>query len=104
MTLTDSPDGSDFAPEDAELSTISNLSVGLPGTVPESNTTAEQGDAPADLHDRQTPDVPTPSRDGLSADEVARLTGQDESTVQANVVQANTILDRAEGREPDRED
>jgi len=99
MTLTDSPDGSDFAPEDAELSTISTLSVGLPGTVPEADTTAEQGDAPADLEERPAPDVPTPSRDGLSADEVARLTGQGEGTVNAN-----TALDRAEGVEPDRED
>ena len=87
--------GSDLAPESAELSLISNLSVG----VPEAVTVAEQGDAPSDLENRETPHVPTPSREGLSAAEVARLTGQDENTTDAN-----NALDRAEGVIPDDED
>ena len=62
--------------EDAELSLISNLSVGLPGMQPQVNTPAEQGDAPADAAERPAPPVPTPSREGLSADEVVRLVGE----------------------------
>lgn len=46
--MTNNPGGSDVAPENAELSLVSNLSVGLPGTQPEAITPAEQGDAPAD--------------------------------------------------------
>ena len=87
--------GNDLAPENAELSLISNLSVGVPGA----STVAEQGDAPSDLAERQTPHVPVPSRDGLSAAEVARMAGQDESATDAN----NT-LDRAEGVTADDED
>ena len=99
MTLTDFPDGRDQAPEEAELSTISNLSVGLPGTMPQGHTVAAQGDAPDDFAERAAPGVPTPSRDGLSADEVTRLAGTDETSTDAN----NT-LDRAEGIVPDDED
>ena len=87
--------GNDLAPDNGELSLISNLSVGAPQT----GTVAEQGDAPADLAERQAPPVPVPSLDGLSAAEVARLTGQDESATDAN-----NALDRAEGVTPDNED
>ena len=99
MTLTNTPDGRDQTPDEAELSTISNLSVGLPGTVPEIRSQAEQGEAPADLAGRQAPGVPTPSLGGLSADEVVRLAGTDESSTDAN-----NLLDRAEGIVPDDED
>ena len=99
MTLTEDPDGRDLAPDDAELSTISSLSVGVPGTVPEAGSPAEQGDAPTDLADRTAPPVPVPSREGLSADEVARLTGDGRSATSAN-----NALDRAEGVVPDAED
>jgi hypothetical protein len=78
MTLTEDPDGRDLAPDDTELSTISSLSVGAPGTVPGAGSPAEQGGAPADLSDRAAPPVPAPSQDGLSADEVARLTGDND--------------------------
>ena len=88
-------DGRDQAPDAAELSLISTLSVG----VPETTTVAEQGDAPSDLENRETPHVPTPSREGLSAAEVARMTGQEESTTDTN-----NALDRAEGVIPDDED
>ena len=74
--MSNDPDGRDQAPEDAELSLISNLSVGLPGTQPQVSTPAEQGDAPADAAERPAPPVPTPSREGLSADEVVRLVGE----------------------------
>ncbi|WP_407569776.1 hypothetical protein [Deinococcus altitudinis] len=87
--------GSDLAPERAELSLISNLSVGVPAAA----TVAEQGDAPSDLAERQAPHVPAPSLGGLSAAEVARMTGQDEETVSAN-----NDLDRAEGIVADDED
>ena len=87
--------GNDMAPENAELSLISNLSVG----VPEAATVAEQGDAPSDLAERQAPHVPAPSLGGLSAAEVARMTGQDESATDAN-----NALDRAEGVVADDED
>lgn len=93
------PAGHDQAPDRAEISTISNLSVGLPGTMPEGNTLAEQGDAPADLAERAAPDVPIPSQDGLSAAEVARLAGDDESATDAS-----NALDRAEGIVPHDED
>ncbi len=97
--MTNDPDGRDQAPDEAELSIISNLSVGLPGTVPGTRGQAEPGDAPADLAARQAPGVPTPSRDGLSADEVARLAGTDEASTDAD-----NGLDQAEGLTPDDED
>ena len=74
--MTNDPDGRDQAPENAELSLVSNLSVGFPGTQTTPSAPAEQGDAPADAAERPAPPVPTPSRDGLSADEVARLVGE----------------------------
>ena len=73
--MTNDPDGRDVAPEAAELSLVSNLSAGLPGTQPQASTPAEQGDAPADFAERPAPPVPSPSLGGLSADEVARPTG-----------------------------
>jgi hypothetical protein len=92
--------GNDFAPQEAELSLVSNLSVGSsePGSLTAQELT-EQGNPPADLAERSAPHVPAPSRDGLSAAEVAHMTGQDESTVNAN-----NALDRAEGVIPDDED
>ncbi len=92
--------GNDMAPENAELSLISNLSVGVPeaATVAEQGG-AEQGNAPSDLAERQAPHVPAPSLGGLSAAEVARMTGQDETTTDAN-----NALDRAEGIVADDED
>ena len=53
--MSNDPDGRDQALEDAELSLISNLSVGLPGTQPQVSTPAEQGDAPADAAERPPP-------------------------------------------------
>ncbi|WP_424949818.1 hypothetical protein [Deinococcus sp.] len=99
MTLTDDQDGRDQAPDEAELGLVSNLSVGVPGTVPAAETVAEQGDAPADLAERQAPHVPAPSREGLSAEEVARLAGGDTSSTEAS-----NDLNRAEGVTPDDED
>ena len=57
---------------------------------------AEQGPAPADLAERAAPPVPTPSGEGLSAAEVARLTGTGEDTAAAD-----RDLNRAEGVDPD---
>ncbi|KQR04730.1 hypothetical protein [Deinococcus sp. Leaf326] len=56
---------------------------------------AEQGPAPADLAGRAAPPVPAPSGDGLSAAEVARLTGS------GNTATTDRALNRAEGVDPD---
>lgn len=67
--MTNDPDGRDVAPEAAELSLVSTLSAGLPGTQPQVGT-------PADFAERPAPPVPTPSLRGLSADKVAKLVGE----------------------------
>lgn len=77
------------------------LNAAIAGVIPGGqgdSDPAEQGDAPADLSERPAPPVPTPSRAGLSAGEVARLSGGDEGAVDAN-----NALERAEGVVPDDE-
>ncbi|GGJ86503.1 hypothetical protein [Deinococcus aquiradiocola] len=102
--MNDDAKGSELAPDGAELSTISNLSSGLPGTLPETRTPAEQGDAPADLAERAAPHVPAPSREHLNAEQVERLTGTHSPQQGEESTDASNALDRAEGRTPDTED
>ena len=62
---------------------------------------AEQGPAPTDLAERAAPPVPTPSGEGLSAAEVARLTGTGEDAGGEEMGAADRDLNRAEGVDPD---
>lgn len=61
-------------------------------------TPAAQGPAPADLEEREAPNVPPPADAGLSAAEVATLAGGD-----ATMTEANRALAAAEGLDPDSE-
>lgn len=76
------------------LPVVPNLSVRE--DAPETEVRAEQGPAPTDLAGRAAPPVPTPSGEGLSAAEVARLTGDGEEAAAAD-----RDLNRAEGVDPD---
>ncbi len=60
---------------------------------------AEQGPAPADLATREAPHVPTPSGEGLSADQVSALLGEG-----TREVEMNHALEAAEGLTPGTED
>ncbi|KEF34981.1 hypothetical protein RDMS_04060 [Deinococcus sp. RL] len=65
-----------------------------------SHTPAEQGPAPADLEDREAPEVPPPTRERLSAQEVAALLGPDDG---ADRAATERRLEAAEGLDPDTE-
>ncbi|WP_425146698.1 hypothetical protein [Deinococcus sp.] len=78
--MTDEPKSSDMAPDADEVSLISGLSAGLPGTQPPTgHSPAEQGDAPADLGSRQAPPMQPTSLHGLSAEEVEKMVGGEAS-------------------------
>lgn len=77
------------------LPVVPNLAVRGPQAEAD-QAPAAQGPAPADLADREVPNVPTPAGEGLSAAEVATLAGGD-----ASMAEANRALSAAEGLAPD---
>ncbi|WP_102127626.1 hypothetical protein [Deinococcus planocerae] len=68
-------------------------------SVSDTDSPAEQGDAPVDFAARPASGVPLPSGEGLSANQVTALLGDVEETR----TDTNVALDRAEGLNPDTE-